>query len=63
MICDKCRNKCDICGEPINSPFFPKQQPWYEPNKIWCSGAKCENSPEGFLSMISKSINDSNTGR
>lgn len=73
MICEKCRNKCDICGDPL----FPQKgiypgQPWYEPNKIWCDDSinnnkhLCGDVPNNklddanFLSMLVSKINDSN---
>ncbi len=38
MICDRCRNVCEKCGQPINNWFPGIQQPWNPPYPVWNSG-------------------------
>lgn len=64
MICDKCKNRCDLCGQPINPFQFPGKgwQPTMpEPNKVWCGdmpnfNATCES--DGFLGELMKEVRD-----
>lgn len=65
MICERCKNKCDICGTPI----FPNQLGAYpimaDPNKVYCGEVPSNLTAPvaGFLGELMNSVNDCKPAR